>query len=229
MKKEVLFYRFKVIALRLVILLILQNGLAYAQEPQIILCPHNEITVGIMTPLSQDWWNTPQLARLSGAQIRQVGGEPVLTCLYQVYGKEIAIMKRLPESMMSCQIRASHFSFICEPEKDLSDSNDLQGKICMASIQDKIAWDYEGRKHWQQSNLENICKNAIYSLQPGICFNRIMHGNVSHGGGTRWRWPPALRLCAGTQNANSTIACFTQAVEQKKPWPEAIELCRVTQ
>lgn len=229
MKEVVLFYRFKISALRLITLFIALNGSTYAQEPQIILCPHNEITAGIMTPLPQDWWNTPQLARLSGAEVRQIGGEPVLTCLYQAYGKEIAIMRRPPESARSCQSRASHFSFICKPEKALSEASELQGQICMASIQNKVAWDYEGRKRWLRQNLEKICKNAIHSLQPGICFDRIMHSNISHGGGTRWKWPQALKLCASTQNANSTIACFTEAIEQKTSWPEAIEACRVKQ
>ena len=82
MKKAGLFYRFKVAALLLTIFLITPNGLAYAQEDQIILCPINEVTAGIMTQLPEDWWNTPQIGRLSGVQIRQLGGEPLLTCLY---------------------------------------------------------------------------------------------------------------------------------------------------
>ena len=229
MKKAGLFYRFKVAVLLLAIFLITANGLAYAQEDQIILCPINEVTAGIMTPLPEDWWNTPQIGRLSGVQIRQLGGEPLLTCLYKAYGKEIAVMRRPPETGMKCQTRSSGLSFVCKSAETLTDSSELQGKICQASIQNQIEWDYEGRKRWARPNLEKICKNAYYSLQPGVCFNRVMHGNISHGGSTRWKWPQALKLCASTQNANSTITCFTDAINQNKPWTEAIEQCRVKQ
>ena len=105
-------------------------------------------------------------------------------------------------------------------------ANELQGKICQASIQDQIEWDYEGSRRWAKSNLEKICKNAKYSLQPGVCFNRVMHGGIDHGSGTRWHWRPALNLCAGTQDANATIKCFSDAIEAHIPWPQAIEQCR---
>jgi hypothetical protein len=105
-------------------------------------------------------------------------------------------------------------------------ANELQGKICQASIQDQIEWDYEGSRRWASSNLEKICENAKYSLQPGVCFNRVMHGNISHGSGTRWHWRPALNLCAGTQDASATIKCFSDAIAAQIPWPEAIEQCR---
>ncbi len=105
-------------------------------------------------------------------------------------------------------------------------ANELQGKICQASIQGRIEWDYEGRNRWARENLERICKNATYSLQPGTCFQRIMHGGISHGNGTRWHWSPALRLCAGTLNSGATINCFTRAIDRQMPWRQAIEECR---
>ncbi len=105
-------------------------------------------------------------------------------------------------------------------------ANELQGKICQASIQNQIEWDYKGSRRWARSNLEKMCRDAGDSLQPGVCFNRIMHGGVSHGKGTRWNWRPALQLCAGTLDANSTIACFTAAIDSGTAWRQAIEKCR---
>ncbi len=105
-------------------------------------------------------------------------------------------------------------------------ANELQGKICQASIQGRIEWDYEGRNRWARENLEKICQNAAYSLQPGACFQRVMHGGISHGSGTRWHWSPALRLCAGTQDSGATISCFSKAIDQQVPWRQAIERCR---
>lgn len=113
-----------------------------------------------------------------------------------------------------------------QPALVVAASNDLQGKICQASIQDQIEWDYEGNRRWAAANLEKICENAVYSLQPGVCFNRVMHGNISHGESTRWHWRPALKLCAGTDNANATIKCFSDAISQQTAWPQAIEQCR---
>ena len=106
-------------------------------------------------------------------------------------------------------------------------SNDLQGKICQASIQNQIEWNYRGNRKWAKGNLERICKNAEFSLQPGACFRRIMHGNIDHGGGTQWKWQDALKLCASTENSIATINCFNEAVKRKVTQAQAIEQCRV--
>lgn len=132
-----------------------------------------------------------------------------------------------PAQAISCRALATVFDSACGSDLKLAAANELQGKICQASIQDQIEWDYEGRNHWAIVNLEKICKNAEYSLQPGTCFHRIMHGNINHGDGTRWHWSPALKLCAGTQNSSATIACFSKAISQQIHWRQAIEQCRV--
>jgi len=132
-----------------------------------------------------------------------------------------------PAQAISCQGLATDFDSGCGAELILAAANELQGKICQASIQDQIEWDYEGRNHWAIANLEKICKNAMYSLQPGTCFHRVMHGDINHGDGTRWHWSPALKLCAGTHNSAATIACFKKAISQQIPWRQAIEQCRV--
>ena len=137
-----------------------------------------------------------------------------------------AITRRPPQNATSCKLRASGLGFACRAVKKTTASGELQGKICQASIQNQIEWDYSGRKRWAKPNLERICRNADNSLQPGACFERVMHGNVSHGKGTRWRWPQALKLCAGTLNAQATISCFTSAIDRQTPSPQAIEQCR---
>jgi len=197
-----------------------------AQEDLEISCPVSEVTTGVMTNLPEDWWSTPQLGRLDGAEIRQIGGQTVLTCLYRIRDREVALMRRPPAGAMSCQLRPAGIGFSCKAPEKLEVATELQGKICQASIQNQIAWDYQGRRRWQASNLERICKGAENSLQPGVCFDRVMHGNISHGSGTRWRWPPALKLCAGTLDSQATIACFVTAIEAQQPWQQAIEACR---
>ena len=140
---------------------------------------------------------------------------------------ELANAQAAQEDPMPCPGQSSGSNVNCEAASKVTGANELQGKICQASIQNQIDWDYKGNNRWASSNLERICKNAKYSLQPGVCFQRVMHGNLSYGSGTRWRWQPALRLCAGTQDSNATIACFTRAISQQIKWPQAIEQCRV--
>lgn len=97
---------------------------------------------------------------------------------------------------------------------------------CASYIQGKIAWDYKGNKHWAQSNINNLCREAEASRQPGACFNRVMHGGVNWGGGTKWRWPNALNLCQGSTNASSTISCFKREISKKRSWRQAIAACK---
>lgn len=226
MTRSVRPYRFGLSLLLPALLLAAPAGKLHAQENLEISCPVSEVTTGVVTNLPEDWWSTSQLGRLGGAEIRQIGGETVLTCLYRIRDREVALMRRPPEGAMSCRLRASGIGFSCTAPQKLEVSNELRGKICQASIQGQIAWDYQGRRRWQRSNLERICKGAENSLQPGVCFNRVMHGSISHGSGTRWRWPPALKLCAGTLDSQATIACFVSAIEAQQPWQQAIEACR---
>jgi hypothetical protein len=199
----------------------------HAQESQIVLCPANEVDLGVTTDLPEGWEDTPRRGRLTAARIELVDEEPVLTCLYEVDGERIVLSRRPPETAMACKIGASGLSFVCNPRKKLSLSSELKGKICQASIQNQVAWDYSGRNRWVRSNLERICRNAENSLQPGVCFERVMHGGIDHGNGTRWRWPIALRLCAGTLDAQATISCFSAAIDRQTPSAQAIEACRV--
>ncbi len=97
---------------------------------------------------------------------------------------------------------------------------------CTSYIQGKIAWDYKGSKQWGKNNLVRLCQGAETSVQPGICFNRVMHGGVNWGGGTKWQWSNALNLCQGTLNAAATINCFRKEIDKKRPWSQAIKACK---
>ncbi len=197
-----------------------------AQEEQLIRCPVTEVMTEITTPLPDGWWHAPQLGRITDSAVRLVGGKPVLACLYEVYGKPVAVIRRPPEDAPNCMARAKGYSFVCSAGQNTADSAQASVNQCQNLVQDRIEWDYKGSKRWARSNLETLCKNAADSDQPGICFDRVMHGNLSHGGGTRWKWRYALQLCAGTRDAGSTIDCFSSAIDAETPWPQAIEACR---
>jgi hypothetical protein len=58
------------------------------------------------------------------------------------------------------------------------------------------------------------------------CYEELMRGKVSWGGGTAWTAPHALNLCAGSRNARQTIDCFSGKVAADEPWQAAINDCR---
>lgn len=98
--------------------------------------------------------------------------------------------------------------------------------VCAEAVQGRIAWNYEGNKHWAQSNIERLCASAEDSAEPATCFNRAMHGGLDWGGGTRWQWENALNLCRGTRDANRTIQCFEREIATGIAWHDAIPTCR---
>lgn len=151
---------------------------------------------------------------------------PLLPCSDETDDYENLASKLTNRSLKPCSAQISGDGYDAKTAFTVAASNELQGKICQASIQNQIEWDYKGNRRWARRNLEKICNNAEHSLQPGTCFHRIMHGNIDHGGGTRWKWQAALKLCAGTQNSNATIICFSEAISRQVAWPQAIEQCR---
>jgi len=97
---------------------------------------------------------------------------------------------------------------------------------CFNSIQNKIAWNYKGSKQWNPANIKSLCGNTR-SVEPAKCFNRIMHGGINWGGGTKWKYNNALNLCRQSQNASQTIACFRSENKQARgQWQKAINNCR---
>jgi len=97
--------------------------------------------------------------------------------------------------------------------------------ICANQVQGKIAWDYKGHKIWGPNNIDRLCEGAEQSVEPAVCFNRVMHGGINWGGGTFWNWKNALDLCEGTRSAESTIGCFQGEIQKQRPWSNAIRTC----
>lgn len=96
---------------------------------------------------------------------------------------------------------------------------------CHAALQDRIAWDYNGNKHWAEANMNRLCGD-VNSDQPARCFDKVMHGGVDWGGGTRWNWQNAINLCQRTLNANRTVICFKRKLADGANWSSAIEACK---
>lgn len=96
---------------------------------------------------------------------------------------------------------------------------------CEQGVQGRIAWDYAGNRTWSPANLRRLCRGATDPNEPGRCFQRVMHGGISWGGGTRWQWENALDLCEGVADAERTIRCFQRRIGAREPWREAIRAC----
>lgn len=97
--------------------------------------------------------------------------------------------------------------------------------VCADSVQGRIAWIGAKNTSWTAANLAALCKGAETSIEPGKCFKRVMGGTVSYGGGTIWNPTNALRLCAGTLDANARIACFEGKITQGMAWAAAADQC----
>ena len=108
----------------------------------------------------------------------------------------------------------------------LPPSSKPEEERCYGLVQDTIAWDYAGNKKWDPANVRRLCGGTADGTQPAQCFQKVMHGGINWGGGTRWRWGDALTLCAGTNNAKATISCFEDRVRNRAELKAAIEACR---
>ena len=75
------------------------------------------------------------------------------------------------------------------------------------------------------ANRAALCRGAETSTEPGACYARLMGGGVSYGGGTTWNPTNAVRLCAGAQDANARIGCFSGKIAQGVVWGAAIAQC----
>ncbi|MGH9461909.1 MAG: PASTA domain-containing protein [Vicinamibacteria bacterium] len=96
---------------------------------------------------------------------------------------------------------------------------------CYELVQGEIAWDYKGNKDWDPANVMRLCQGTSRAAEPGLCFERVMHGGIDWGGGTQWEWTNALDLCQGTNDATGTVDCFEGEIGRGRGWPEAIRAC----
>jgi|GEM_PF-5663765 len=100
-------------------------------------------------------------------------------------------------------------------------------RACYADVQDNIAWNVQGQKHWPSSLLGGLCRNAHTPAGPGACFQKSM----PHIG-----LRAAINTCAQKDGPVSPAlmytaqerACYSQvqgkiAVDKtgQKQWPEA--------
>lgn len=113
-----------------------------------------------------------------------------------------------------------------EVVEEAAAANDPESTVCFDAVQGKIAWNYDGATSWNSGNVTNLCSGAESSIEPALCFEQVMFGDVNHGGGTEWRWQDASSLCQGTWSASNTIECFVSAIDNGESQEDAIASCR---
>ena len=96
---------------------------------------------------------------------------------------------------------------------------------CFNFVQGNIPWNQSGTSTWSPTNIQALCQGTTVAAEPGRCFDRLMSGGVSWGGGTVWQWKNALDLCKGTSDANATVACFQGKIAADHSWQQAIAAC----
>ena len=69
-----------------------------------IFCPLETARTEMVSPLSDGWWQTPQLGRLVSLGIQTIGGEQTLVCRYSAYGTQVSVMRRFPEGRSDCRV-----------------------------------------------------------------------------------------------------------------------------
>ena len=97
---------------------------------------------------------------------------------------------------------------------------------CASAVQGKVAFGNKGSSTWAEANLTRLCQGAETSPEPGKCFEELMRGKVSWGGGRIWTSSNALALCAGSRNARRTLDCFAAKLAAEETWQAAIRQCR---
>ena len=104
-----------------------------------------------------------------------------------------------------------------------SDAN--AGTRCENAVQ-QVAWNYEGNRNWNMTNVRRLCGGRRGNTAPAECFRRVMHGNVNWGQGTRWKWENAINLCENTPHGQAPVMCFRAQMMYGRGWSEAIRRCK---
>jgi hypothetical protein len=76
---------------------------------QQVQCPVPEVRTEITTRLPKPWWNTPQVGKLQGLAVQDIGGQKTLVCRYWAYGTQVSVMRLFPEGTHACSPVSDHF------------------------------------------------------------------------------------------------------------------------
>jgi len=96
---------------------------------------------------------------------------------------------------------------------------------CKAYVQGNIPWTDTGTQDWQENVLDELCGKTRTPQQPGLCFFRAVNGVVDETAGLS-AWSYAVKLCAGTNDADARLSCYTRERGDGKPARAVINACK---
>jgi len=97
---------------------------------------------------------------------------------------------------------------------------------CRAFVQGNIPWSGSDYRTWQDSVLQDLCANTRAPREPGLCFNRAMYGGIDLANKGLSKWAYAVALCAGTNDADARLDCYTRQRTAGEESLAAIEACK---
>jgi hypothetical protein len=97
---------------------------------------------------------------------------------------------------------------------------------CAELVQNNISWSYRPEdRTWTEAALHLLCHGTTKPAQPLLCFDQVLHGRLNWGAGDSWRWRDAATLCAGTDDAQARIACFSDQISAGASRRAATQAC----
>lgn len=177
-----------------------------------------------------------QLSAQQKNAIQLIMHELVHVRQYRSMGREVFVNRYISEAIVkgyaSIAMEEEAYRFgnwvkteLNTPEKYIEYS--LIG--CKQFVQDNIAWDEAGNhKHWQDVNLNRLCRGTTAPYAPGGCFRYFMTSGESWGRRPTdtVNWSIGVDLCAGTSANRLVQQCLRDNVARGQTLSQVIERCR---
>ncbi len=152
----------------------------------------------------------------------------VATELGKLEGREIETGPQILDSGEATpppQSRADHmFRAVlqaCNPREPTDRSTQ-----CKRFVQGNIPWSEGGYQDWEPAVLDELCGETRAPQQPGLCFFRAVSGEIEGDTKGESKWAYAVRLCAGTNNADTRLECYRLERSAGKDSRAAIRACK---
>ncbi len=109
----------------------------------------------------------------------------------------------------------------CNPRRPTDRSDQ-----CKRFVQGNIPWSEAGYQDWEPAVLDQLCGKTRAPQQPGLCFFRAVSGEIEGETKGESTWGYAVRLCAGANDADARLACYTRQRDAGKDSRAAIRACK---
>ncbi|RIA56207.1 hypothetical protein [Dichotomicrobium thermohalophilum] len=97
---------------------------------------------------------------------------------------------------------------------------------CKRFVQGNIPWSQDGYQDWEPAVLDELCGKTRAPQQPGLCFFRAISGEIEGDSKGESKWAYAVRLCAGTNDADARLDCYERERAAGKDSRAAIRACK---